>query len=299
MRFWLSMMAVPELDQLVELARHAESCGFHGVTYADHLIMPANVETPYPYTADGKLFWPIDAPWPDPWITLTLLGAETSTLHLATNIYLAALRDPFTVARSVSTAAAYSNGRVVCGVSAGWLKEEYDAAGVDFASRGRRLDEILGICRKLWAGETLSHDGEFFQFDSVILRPIPPKLVPIWVGGKAAPALRRAAANDGWLGLPATVDDNLAIVGKMQAMRQEMGLPADGFRPCVSLIEPLTEDAATRLEAGGVGDTVAIPWFPTPWEVEAFIPDGADISQLSVKKDAISRYAERVIAKHN
>ena len=85
----------------------------------------------------------------------------------------------------------------------------------------------------------------------------------------------------------------------MHAMRREMGLPTEGFRPCVSLIEPLTEDAAIRLEGGGISDTVAIPWFPTPWEVEAFISDGADISQLAVKKDAISRYAERVIAKHN
>lgn len=299
MRFWLSMMAVPELDQLVELAQHAEICGFHGVTYADHLIMPAKVETPYPYSADGKLFWPVDAPWPDPWITLALLGAETSTLHLATNIYLAALRDPFTVARSVSTTAAFSKGRIVCGVSAGWLKEEYDAAGIDFRSRGRRLDELLAICRRLWAGETLSHDGEFFSFDSVILRPVPPEPVPVWVGGKSAPALRRAAANDGWLGLPATVDDNLALVARMQAMRAEMGLPAGTFRPCISLIEPLTRDAAARLAEGGVGDTVAIPWFPTPWEMEAFVPDGADIGLLSVKKDAISRYAERVIARHN
>ena len=111
MRFWLSMMAVPELDQLVELAKHAEECGFYGVTYADHLIMPTNIETPYPYTADGKLFWPLEAPWPDPWITLALLGAETSTIHLATNIYLAALRDPFTVA-----AQAGLQSRLICGV---------------------------------------------------------------------------------------------------------------------------------------------------------------------------------------
>jgi len=82
-------------------------------------------------------------------------------------------------------------------------------------------------------------------------------------------------------------------------MRREMGLPIEGFRPCVSLIEPLTADAASRLAEGGVDDTTAIPWFPTPWEVEAFTPEGADITQLSIKKDAISRYADRVIAKHN
>ena len=295
MRFWLSMMAAHELDQLVALTKHAEECGFYGVTYADHLIMPTNITTPYPYTASGDMFWPAEAPWPDPWITLALLGAETKTLHLATNIYLAALRDPFTVARSVSTTAAFSGGRVVCGVSAGWLKEEYDAAGVDFPSRGRRLDEILAVCRRLWAGEIFSHDGEFFQFDSVILRPIPPEPVPIWVGGKAGPALRRAAANDGWLGLPGTVDDNLAIVARMHDMRREMGLPVDTFRPCISLIEPIVGDARERLEQGGIGDVTSMPWFPTPWENVSFVPEGADIRELSVKKDAISRYAEHII----
>ena len=62
MRFWLALMAVSELDQLVELAQHAEACGFHGVTYADHLIMPARITTPYPYSESGEIFWPIDSP---------------------------------------------------------------------------------------------------------------------------------------------------------------------------------------------------------------------------------------------
>lgn len=295
MRFWLSMMAVPELDQMIALAQHAESCGFYGVTYADHLIMPASIETPYPYTESGEIFWPVDAPWPDPWITLTLLGAATRELRLATNIYLAALRDPFTVARAVATASAYTSGRVICGVSAGWLKEEYDAAGIDFKSRGRRLDEILAICRRLWAGETVSHDGEFFQFDAVLLRPLPPVPVPIWVGGKSGPALRRAAANDGWLGLPATVDDTIAIVEHLQALRSEMGLSNSDFSPVISLIEPLLEATEEKLAEHGIGDMVVIPWMPTPWEMESYVAEGADIRQLSVKKDAISRFADRVI----
>jgi len=295
MRFWLVLMAVPELDQLIELAQYAEECGFHGVTYADHLIMPTKIETPYPYSQDGKIFWPIDAPWPDPWVTLSILGSHTRTLHLATNIYLAALRDPFTVARLVATTSAFSSGRVVCGVSAGWIREEYDAAGIDFASRGRRLDELLGICRKLWNGDILTHDGEFFRFDSVILRPAPAAPVPIWVGGKAKPALRRAALNDGWLGLPATVDDNLALMATMQEIRRQHGLPVETFRPCVSLCEPLTPTAIERLEAGGAQDMVVMPWIPNPWEVESFVPEGGDLSRLSVKKESMRRFADRII----
>lgn len=295
MQFWLALMAVNELDQLAALAQHAEACGFHGVTYADHLIMPTKIETPYPYSSTGEMFWPADAPWPDPWITLTLLGAETTTLRLATNIYLAALRDPFTVARLVSTASAFTSGRVVCGVSAGWLKEEYDAAGIDFGSRGRRLDEILTICKQLWAGDVVSHDGEFFNFDSVLLRPLPSSAVPIWVGGKAAPALRRAAANDGWLGLPESIDENINIVRRMKAIRSDLGLPSEGFSPCISITEPLTASGRERLIAEGVNDMVVIPWMHTPWEMESYVTQGADVSQLSTKKDAINRFAERMI----
>ena len=231
------------------------------------------------------------------------LLASSWTSNLGDGISLAAgpllvasqTRDPFTVARAVATASAYTSGRVICGVSAGWLKEEYDAAGVDFKSRGRRLDEILAICRRLWVGETVSHDGEFFRFDAVLLRPLPPGPVPIWVGGKSAPALRRAAANDGWLGLPATVDDTIAIVQHLQALRTEMGLPASGFSPVISLIEPLLESSEERLAGHGINDMVVIPWMPTPWEMESYVAEGSDISQLSVKKDAISRFADRVI----
>jgi alkanesulfonate monooxygenase SsuD/methylene tetrahydromethanopterin reductase-like flavin-dependent oxidoreductase (luciferase family) len=145
----------------------------------------------------------------------------------------------------------------------------------------------------------VSHEGEFFQFDSVLLRPLPPEPVPVWVGGKAAPALRRAAANDGWLGLPATVDDTIAIVSRLQTLRSEMGLPQSGFSPVVSLVEPLSVSAEARLAEHGVGDMVVIPWMPTPWEMESYVEAGADISQLSVKKDAISRFADRVIHRRN
>jgi probable F420-dependent oxidoreductase len=295
MRFWLSMMAVPEIDQLIELAQHAESVGFYGCTYADHLVMPTKIASKYPYTADGEIFWPLDAPWPDPWIALSVLGSHTKTIRLITNIYLAALRDPFTVARMVSTASAFSNGRILCGVSAGWLKEEYDAAQVDFASRGRRLDEIIAAARKLWTGDIVSHKGEFFDFDSVIMRPAPIGPVEVWVGGGSPPALRRAAANDGWLGLPMTVEQNVGVARKMYQIRAELGLPSTGFSPCISLIEPLTRAASETLQAAGVNDIMSIPYMPTPWENEGFVPAGADISKLAVKKDAVSRYAERVI----
>lgn len=294
MKYWLVLMAVAELDQLVELSQHAEQCGFHGVTVADHLVMPTKFSTKYPYSPDGEWFWPIETPWPDPWVTLGVIGGATKTIELATNIYLAALRDPFTAARAISTVDVFSGGRALCGISAGWLKEEYDAVGIPFETRGRRMDEMIAVMRKLWTGENVGHEGDFFRFQDVMMRPAPVRRVPIMCGGAAKAALRRAARNDGWLGLPQTVEQNLATAATLHAMRAEQGLSEEGFRMMFSLAEPLTADAVKRLEEAG-GELSAIPWLPTPWDVERFVDDGADFRQLAVKKDAISRYAERVI----
>lgn len=298
MKFWLVLMGVSELDQLAELARCAEECGFHGATYADHLVMPTKVASKYPYTPDGEVFWPAETPWPDPWITLSVLAAATSRLRFATNIYLAGLRDPFTAARAVSTAAVFSNDRMVCGLSAGWLKEEFDAVGVDFASRGRRLDEMIAVMRKLWTGEIVSHSGEFFTFEDLIMRPAPGKPIPIWSGGMSKPALRRAATNDGWLGLPLTLEQNLEVIERMQAMRADAGLPRSGFDPCISLAGSLDAEAVERLSAANVEHISAIPWMPTPWDIARYVDEGADTSSLEVKKTAIRRYAEAVIHRH-
>ena len=193
MRFWLSLVTNTEPDQLPAIARHAEEVGFHGVTVPDHLVMSTRIESKYPYTEDGKIWWPDDMPWLDPWVALSAMGAVTSRLKLATNIYLAALRDPFTPAKAVSSAAAIAPGRVVCGVSVGWIREEYQLAGVDFGTRGKRMDELIEVMRKLWSGREVSHHGRFFNFDHAIMCPPPPSPVPIWCGGGSPAALARAA----------------------------------------------------------------------------------------------------------
>lgn len=293
MRFWLSLMAIDDLTQLPAIARAAEQAGFHGVTFADHLLMPAKIASKYPYTEDGEMFWPLTTPWPDPWIALSVMGAATTRLHLATNIYLAALRDPFTAAKSVATTAAICGDRVACGVSAGWIKEEYEQAGIDFASRGRRLDEMLAAMRALWSGETVRHAGEFFNFEA-IMRPAPAARVPIWVGGASKPALRRAAQNDGWLGLPMSADQNIAILDAIEAQRGARGL--HGFTALIALAEPLTPSTHDKLMARGIGDVSAMPFFPNPWDSTPFVDAGADWRDLDIKTKALERFGETVIA---
>ncbi len=296
MKFWLSLMAVSELDQLAEIARYAEELGFHGVTYADHLVMPTKIASRYPYTEDGEMFWPPQTPWPDPWICLAVMGTVTRTLKLGTNIYLAALRDPFTPAKMVASLAAVAGDRVMCGVSAGWIKEEYDLAGVDFATRGKRLDEMLAVTKKLWTGEPVTHAGTFFNVEA-IMQPAPKAPVPIWAGGMSKGALRRAAENDGWLGLPMTLEQNLGVIGTMHDLRRSLGRKVEDFSPCISLAEPMTQHVVDEFRRHHAHDFTAMPWFPTPWDIKPHVDPGADIRELEVKKTAMRRYAETVIAK--
>jgi probable F420-dependent oxidoreductase len=298
MKFWLSLVSVMEVDQLIPIAKYAEELGFGGITCADHLVMPTKIDSKYPYTPDGEVFWPETTPWPDPWVTLATMGAHTSKIQMMTNIFLAALRDPFTAAKSVATAAVFNEGRIACGVASGWIKEEYEIAGIDFRTRGARLDELLAVMRKLWTGERVSHRGEFFNFDARML-PAPERPVPIWCGGGSKPAIRRAAMNDGWLPLPMTLAQMTEAAEHIRTMRRDAGLTLKGFTICYPPAEPLTDSFIDGVKAIDIDDLIVIgPWIPSPWESTQMTDPGDDFSQLEVKKKAMKRYAETYIAKY-
>jgi len=298
MKYWLTLVQVPETDQLVELARIAEEVGFYGISVADHLVMPTQIASPYPYTEDGEIFWPLDAPWPDPWVTLGAMSSVTKELRLATNIYLAGLRDPFTAAKAAATAAILSGNRIVCGVSAGWIAEEYALAGIDFASRGRRLDEQIEVMRKLWTGREIEHHGEFFDIEHAIMCPGPSEPIPIWSGGASPPALRRAARNDGWFGVPMAREQMLPYVQTLRREREAAGLDWQGFEVSISLAEPQTPDNTAELDEMGVGSLCVIaPWVPSPWGTDTWYDEKADPGKLESKQIAMERFADAVIHK--
>ena len=296
MKYWLTLVQVPESEQLVDIARFAEEVGFHGISVADHLVMPTRIESRYPYTEDGEIFWPLDAPWPDPWVTLGAMASVTRELRLATNIYLAGLRDPFTAAKAAATAAVLSGNRVVCGLAAGWIAEEYALAGIDFASRGRRLDEQIEVMRKLWTGREVEHHGEFFDIEHALLCPAPTEAIPIYVGGASPPALRRAARADGWFGVPMATEQMAPFVQTLRGEREAAGLAWDGYEVSISLAEPQTEANTAALEELGIGSLCVIaPWVPSPWGSTPWYDAQADPGRLEAKQFAMERFAKHVI----
>jgi len=287
-RFW-QVASFAEPEQLTGVARAAEEAGFHGVLLSDHLFFPGRLESRYPYSEDGKPGFDGTTPFPEPWAAICAMAAVTTRLRFGTLVTILPLRHPLEVAKLVGTAAVLSGGRVALGVGAGWIREEFDALGVPFAGRGRRMDECIDVLRKLWTGEMIEHHGECFTIPPAQMSPAPREPVPILVGGLSPAALRRAATRgDGWIGTGQTPDQAAGILGTLRGLRAEAGRSDAPFESIVPLVVPPEVDTLRRLEAGhGMTSTTAWPFLYTL----------GPSSTLAQKRDAMLRFGDEVIAK--
>jgi probable F420-dependent oxidoreductase len=206
----------------LDITLEAERLGLESVWMPEHLIFPtAMAGSPYP----GQDHPPVPPTTPvyDAFGWLCFLAGKTERIRLGTNVYLLGLRHPFVAARAVQTLDVVSNGRAELGVGAGWLREEWTAAGLDPATRGRRLDEALGVVKRLWSEPEVEHHGEFYDFAPVAFEPKPvQKPWPrIHVGGESDAALRRAARHgDGWLGLGHTPESLQPLLAQLREHRR-------------------------------------------------------------------------------
>jgi probable F420-dependent oxidoreductase len=285
MEFWQSI-AVTQTDQLIELAKFAEELGFAGVTLADHLVKPRDIRSSYPYSPDGAPFWDAAEPFPDPWVLIAAMAQETQRIRFMTNVYVLPLRDPFTVAKLLSSAAVLSNDRVVLGAGVGWMQEEFALTGRDFANRGRRTDEMLEVIGKLLSGGTVAHHGEFYEFEGVHIAPAPKRPVEVRIGGLSRVALRRAARNDGWLGLTHTPEELRNIVAFLRAERERIDRSADPFDVMIAHY-PTTPDSGEYERYRDAGaDSINVP----PWRYR-----GVETPGLDEKRRSMQEFAERYI----
>ncbi|THJ16113.1 TIGR03619 family F420-dependent LLM class oxidoreductase [Nocardioides sp.] len=253
--------AYQPIEHLVPLARAADQAGFRAFSLADHVVDLESIETPYPYTADGERRWRTDVDWPDPWVTVGALAQVTERLQFFTSIYVAAMRNPFVVAKAVGTASVLSQGRVALGVGVGWCREEFDLLEQDFSTRGRRTDEALDLMKELWKPGWTEFAGEFYTCDRLVMRPEPSSPIPVWVGGLSDVALRRAARHDGWVGDMATVDEAIEIAARLRALRVETGRdPGEPFDVLPALTDALLPEDFARAHDGGVTMSMTMPW---------------------------------------
>ncbi len=182
-----------EGDDALELCRRAEALGFDSVWGGEHVIRPTSIESRYPYTPDGVAPGDHDTAVPDPLIWLAYVAAAAPSLRLGTCILIVPQRNPLVLAKELATLDRLSGGRVELGIGVGWMKEEFEALGIDWRRRGARTDEYLAAMQALWAEPAASFKGEFVAFDSVTSSPRPAAgRIPILVGGDSHAAVRRA-----------------------------------------------------------------------------------------------------------
>ncbi|WP_232680328.1 TIGR03619 family F420-dependent LLM class oxidoreductase [Nocardioides sp. R-C-SC26] len=248
------------LGELPVLAAEIDRLGYASMSVADHVVDLETLATPYPYEASGERRWPLDVDWPDTWVTIGALAAVTTRLRFFTSIYVAALRNPFSVAKAVGTAAALSGGRVALGVGVGWCREEFELMGEDFVSRGRRTDEGLALMKALWEPGMTEFEGEFYSAPRLMMRPEPPAPVPIWVGGLSDVAYRRAARHDGWVGDMCTVEQAAEVAGILRAHRRDLGREDEPFEVVPALMDAFVPDDFARAHDAGITQTMTVPW---------------------------------------
>ncbi|KUI01549.1 LLM class F420-dependent oxidoreductase [Mycolicibacterium acapulense] len=258
MKFYVSL-AFLDTAEVVEIAKAADDLGYEGLGIPDHVVNLETLETPYPYTKDGSRRWKAFTDWPDPWVLIGGLALVTSRSRFVTTVYLPAMRDPYSAAKAIGTAAVLAGGRLELGIGVGWCEEEFTLMGQQFARRGKRTDEMLDLMKELWKPGWTEFDGEFYTTPKLEMEPTPPP-IPVYVGGLSDIALRRAARHDGWIGDLITTDRALERVATLRDLRAENGLTMDGFEVLTPLTDAFTPDHFDRAEAGGITGIITMPW---------------------------------------
>lgn len=213
---------------MIDQAMAADRAGIGKVVVSDHVVFG---ESPDDYAdprrggiSGGQQPTGPDGAWLEPLTVLSLLAGRTERVRLGTNILLAALRRPAVLAKTLATLDILSNGRVDLGVGVGWQRAEYDAAGLDFTTRGRQLDHTLEVCRTLWTDQRAHYRSDELSFEAIHQMPKPHQVggVPLWISGTVNHrSMRRLATfGSGWIPWGDDAADVAQAIGSMrQAVR--------------------------------------------------------------------------------
>jgi probable F420-dependent oxidoreductase len=266
----------------------ADTHGWHSMSFSDHVVNPAQINTPYPYTDDGSRRWQPFTDWPDPWVMIGALSTITKRLRFTNNIFVLPMRNPYLTAKAISTAAIVSQNRVTAAFGVGWSRDEFELMEQDFSTRGKRTDEMLEIMRLLWTGEMVEYQGKYYQFSAMEMNPAPSEPIPIWIGGISDPAMKRAARlGDGWVTDLQTSAEIIESIERINNWRREYGRENEPFEVMATPSDAWDIDGYKRLQDAGVSHILTMPWPFYHGESE----------QLEHKIDGIKRYADDIIAR--
>ena len=194
-------------ENTVTIARRAEEMGYDSLFKGDHIVVPRSIESRYPYTATGEFPGSASGESQEMLTVLSFLAGQTRTIRLVTSVIIVPHRNPLVAAKALATLDVLSNGRLVVGIGAGWMREEFEALDLPpFEERGAVTDEYVRAFKELWTSETPTFEGKYCRFSDITFLPKPVQKPhpPIWVGGESPRALRRTVElADGWYPLGA------------------------------------------------------------------------------------------------
>lgn len=198
-------------DSIRRVAIQAEELGLADVWVSEHIIVPK--DGGYPPSPN---FW-------DPVLTLTWAAARTSRVRLGTSVLVLPMRHPLPLAKELATLHNLSNGRLILGAGVGWLEAEFNALGIPFKERGRRMDEGIAMMRAVWTQDPVTFPTKYIAAEIRNMRsqPQPISKIPIWIGGSSDAAINRALRLDGWHGSRVRPEAAAAMVKRLRAGRPE------------------------------------------------------------------------------
>ena len=232
------MAATTQSGDLAETARLAESLGYESFWIPEHPVIPVKMTTPFPI-GDGKLPEHYTR-WVDPFIALAIAAGATRKIKLATGICLLPEREALITAKLIASLDYYSNGRVIIGAGAGWLKEETEAMGAKFGTRWRRMRETVEAMRTLWTKAEASYEGELVRFPAVRCdpKPVQKPYPPILLGAHGPKALERVARTyDGWMPLVESLEQFKGDVINIRKLAKEHGRDPDSLQ-ITAIVDP-------------------------------------------------------------
>ena len=268
-----------------ELVQAGEAAGFDTAWTIEHTVVPANYQSPYPYSPSGKMAGGVDdLDLPDPLIWMAYMAGVTSTIKFGTAVLILPQHSPVVTAKQVATLDHLSGGRVLLGIGVGWMREEFDAIGASFDDRGARTDEYVAVMRELWTSDSPTFHGEFINFDNTYCRPQPAQgSVPIIIGGDSKVAARRAGRlGDGYFPARGAPQELFDLV---RATAEEHGRDPDAIEFTAALPDDLNDLPA--LAAQGISRVVVPVNDVTGLETVIRNPD--DAARLA---EIIDKYAD-------
>jgi probable F420-dependent oxidoreductase len=270
------------------LAVAAEEAGYHSMVIPDSICYPRDSASIYPFNPDGSREFLEDKPFLEPFSLIPALGAVTSRLRFVTFVLKLPVRDPVLTAKQATSTAVLTGGRLVLGAGISPWREDYEVLGVDWASRGRRMDESIAILRGLAAGGYFEFHGTVFDLPPVKIAPVPAEPIPVLIGGHSDAALRRAArVGDGWLHGGGDPADLPGLLERLARFRREEGTEGRPFEVHVISADAYTLDGVRRLEDQGVTDLIV--GFRWPYTT------GPDTEPLEDKLTHLRRYADTIL----